>query len=251
MRAPDEKAACVAPAAVEEIHFPEEPAAAPIAEPVAPAAVGEIYFPETEANFRAPETYCPWNWTCPHLVNDLPAPKTLEIVNIQEPTTTAARPSVPAESENAYLARFLAPASRVGEFLQIDDAAAGAMWTASVAVQPALTPREFCICVRAKLAEWARVDDSRPGRRVRSLTGLLIRSMPNAVVGALYLQARAAAPAELARDCRQAREILAEPSSSPRDRAWAAAILAEADGHDTRRNVDEKTIAAIAARYLR
>jgi hypothetical protein len=57
----------------------------------------------------------------------------------------------------------------------------------------------------------------------------LMREMPAAVTGPLYVKAREQAAAELARDCRAAREILAAADSTPRDRAWARAMLAEAD----------------------
>jgi hypothetical protein len=187
----------------------------------------ETGFTFSETGFRPRETYCTWNWTCPHLINGLQAPKILDIVNIEEPTTTGARSPLPAETENAYLARFLQPATRIGETLQIDDDAAGRMWRESIARNVELTPREFVIIVRAKLAEWRRVDDSAPGMRVRSLTGLLVRSMPSAVVGALWLTAREQAPAELERDCHAARDILADETAAPRDRAWARAMLAE------------------------
>lgn len=231
VRAPELTAAYVTPAPVEEMHFPEPTAAAPIAEPIAepvPAPVEEMHFPEKEKDCRPRESYCPWNWTCPHLSSDLTPRKTLDFINIEEPTTTRAVRSS-GETENAYLARFSQPATRVGEFLQIDDAAAGRMWAECSAVNPALTPRTLGIVARMKLDEWRRVDDSRPGRRVRSLTGLLIRSMPNAVAGALYLQACELAPAELERDCATARAILAEPAAAPRDRAWARAVLIERD----------------------
>jgi hypothetical protein len=187
----------------------------------------ETGFNFAEAGFRPRETYCTWNWTCPHLVNDLQAPKILNSVDIEQSTTTGAAAPLPAESENAYLARYLEPSTRIGEMLEIDDAAAGRMWRESLAVCPTLTPREFVLIVRMKLREWQRVDDDRPGRRVRSLTGLLVRSMPNAVQGALYLSARDQAPAELVEDCRRARAILAG-DNAPRDRAWARAMLAEA-----------------------
>ena len=179
-----------------------------------------------EADYRKPETYCAWNWVCPYLSTDSPL-VSIETRNIEEPTTTGARSPLPAETENAYLARFLQPATRIGEALQIDDDAAGRMWRESIARNPELTPREFVIIVRAKLAEWRRVDDTAPGMRVRSLTGLLVRSMPSAVVGALWLAAREQAPADLERDCYAAREILAYADATPRDRAWARAMLAE------------------------
>lgn len=186
-------------------------------------------FPET--GFRPRETYCTWNWTCPHLSSDLPTPKILQISEIEEPTTTGG----PAELENAYLARFLAPVSRVAEFLKIDERLAGDMWAASVAVNPALTPREFVSIANMKLAEWRRIDDRRPGLKIKgTITGLLKASMPNAVCGALYMLAHEQAPAELARDCRNARDVLiAEPAAAPRDRGWARAMLAEA-GEDGR-----------------
>jgi hypothetical protein len=193
---------------------------APAASPLQLTAVAD------EANFKKPETYCPWNWACPHLSTTSPL-VSIETLKHKEPTTTGASRPAGSDTENAYLARFLQPATRVGEFLQIDDAAAGRMWAECAALNPELTPREFCIIVRAKLDEWRRVDDSRPGRRVRSITGLLIRSMPNAVVGALWLAAREQARAELDDDCREARRILAEPAAAPRDRAWARAILIE------------------------
>jgi hypothetical protein len=222
----------------------EPVAAAPVAEPApvnlpAPAASSlQLTAVAGEADFKKPETYCPWKWACPYLSTASPL-VSIETRNIEEPTTTGARLTgaerFAIESENAYLARFLQPATRVGEFLQIDDAAAGRMWAECAAVNPELTAREFCIVVRAKLAEWApaaagtqnlREPAGRPGLRVRSRTGLLMRSMPNAVVGALWLAARTAAPAELDADCRDARAILAEPAA-PRDRAWARAILIE------------------------
>jgi len=181
-----------------------------------------------EANCKKPETYCPWNWACPHLSTASPL-VSIETRNIKEPTTTGARSPLPAETENAYLARFLDPATRIGEALQIDDDAAGRMWRASIARNPELTPREFVLIVRMKLQEWRRVDDTSPGIRVRSLTGLLMRSMPSAVVGALHSLAREQAPADLERDCEAARAYLTYAVATPRDRAWARAILAEAE----------------------
>ena len=202
----------------------------------------ETGFTFSETGFRPRETYCTWNWTCPHLVNDLPAPKIVDCADII-PTTTAARLTgaerFAIESENAYLARFLQPATRIGELLKIDgmvidDALAGVMWAECSAVNPDLTPREFVSIANAKLAEWRpRPLDKRPGLRIKStITGTLRASMPNAVVGALYMLAREQAPSELARDCRDAREILAG-DASPRDRAWARAMLAEAGELET------------------
>ena len=210
------------------------PVAAPVQSTIAPAIEPTAAAPELklttvkpETDCRKPETYCTWNWVCPYLSSDSPL-VSIETKKHTEPTTTGARSPLPAETENAYLARFLDPATHIGEALQIDDDAAGRMWRESIARNAELTPREFVIIVRAKLAEWRRVDDSAPGMRVRSLTGLLVRSMPSAVVGALWLAAREQAPADLARDCAAARDILADGAASPRDRAWARAMLAEA-----------------------
>jgi hypothetical protein len=191
--------------------------AAPTAVPLNLASV------KTDADFKKPETYCPWNWTCPHLST------TSELVSIKAvkhnyTTTTAAR--APA-GENPYLARFTDPAALIGDALHIDDAAARRMWRESVAVNPAITPREFVLVAGMKLAEWRRVDDSRPGLKIRNVRGLLIRSMPNAVQGALYLAAHEQAPLDLARDVYQAREILAGDDPAQRDRAWALGILSE------------------------
>jgi hypothetical protein len=177
---------------------------------------------KTETNCKKPETYCPWDWTCPHLST------TSELVSIKAlkhnySTTTAAR----APAENPYLARFLEPHTRIAGELGIDDPAARRMWTESVAVNPALTPREFLLIVGMKLAEWRRVDDARPGRKIRSVVGSLIGSMPNAVQGALYLAAHEQAPLDLERDVYQARAILAGDDPAPRDRAWALGILSE------------------------
>jgi hypothetical protein len=230
-----ERAATISPAAAPSPLKLTAVAAAPVVEPAPvdlPAAAPsplKLTTVADEADCKKAETYCPWNWTCPHLSTASPL-VSIETRNIEEPTTTgASRPagSLRADAENAYLARFLQPATRVGQFLQFDDAAAGRVWAECSAVNPALTPRTLGIVARMKLAEWRRVDDSRPGRRVRSLTGLLIRSLPNAVVGALYLQACELAPAELDADCREARRILAEPAAAPRDRAWARAVLIE------------------------
>lgn len=187
-----------------------------------------------ETTFNSAETYCPWNWSCHHLSKDLPEPKITQIIKI-EPTTTAARRSGPAEIENAYLARFLQPASRVGELLKIDDQLAGSMWAACVAVNSALTPREFVSIANAKLASWGRIDDKRPGLTIKSsLTGLLKASMPNAVCGAWYMAAHEAAPAELESDCYKARHILASDGEySPWWRAWARAVLIEAGESET------------------
>jgi len=228
---------------VEEIHIPAT-TAAPIQ--VAPV-VGEIDIPESEKDFRPRETYCPWNWPCPHLSSELPDGRPSDLVNIEEPTTTGAgrpasceqRTAEAADLENAYLARFLQPATRIGELLKIDgmvidDALAGVMWADCSAVNPDLTPREFVSIANAKLAEWRpRPLDKRPGLRIKStITGTLKASMPNAVCGALYMVAREQAPAELARDCRDAREILVG-DASPRDRAWARAMLIEAGELET------------------
>ena len=101
------------------------------------------------------------------------------------------------------------------------------MWRESVAVNPAITPREFILVVHAKLQEWGRQCDDRPGRKIRSVVGMLIRSMPNAVQGALYLAAHEQAPQDLARDIREAQAILAADDPAPRDRAWALGILSE------------------------
>jgi hypothetical protein len=190
-----------------------------------PAAVTPLKLTSVadETNCKKPETYCPWNWVCPHLSVASPL-VSIETKKQTEPTTTGV---APAPDEIAYLARFLQPATRIGELLQIDDAAAGRMWRDSIARNPELTPREFVLIVRMKLQEWRRVDDARPGMRVRSVTSMLIGSMPNAVVGAFHLLAREQAPAELARDCEQARGILANDAAAPRDRAWARAVLAE------------------------
>ncbi len=246
LRAPQKSATFVA-AAVEEMHFP--PTSHPVEAPA--ASVGEMQFPEMEPKFRPRETYCPWNWTCPYLASNLPAPKTLDLVDIK-PTTTGARAS---GLENAYLARFLQPVTRIGELLKIDDALAGEMWTAASAKNPALTPRKFVSIAERKLDEWRpRPLDKYPGLKIKSsINGTLRASMPSAVCGALYMAAHEAAPAELERDCYKARAILDADVSetSPWSRAWAAAMLAEADGYDTRQNLDEEAIAAIAARYLR
>jgi hypothetical protein len=56
----------------------------------------------------------------------------------------------------------------------------------------------------------------------------LIREMPAAVTGPLYVKAREQARAELDDDCREARRILADADAAPRDRAWTRAMLAEA-----------------------
>ena len=80
---------------------------------------------------------------------------------------------------------------------------------------------------RGKLAEWNRTGDSRPGLKIRNLTGLLIKAMPNAVCGAPYFAARDEARRELARDRVVAAEILALAAAPARDRAWALAVLAE------------------------
>src|SRR4029450_3107003 len=113
---------------------------------------------KTEADFKKPETYCPWNWTCPHLStpSELVSIKALKH-NYSTPTGTHG----PA-SENPYLARFLQPATRIGDELKIDDAAAASMWNKCVAVNPALTPREFLLIVRMKLQEGGRIDEARP-----------------------------------------------------------------------------------------
>lgn len=189
-------------------------------------------------NFQKPATYCPWNWVCPHLSTASPL-VSIETKKHIEPTTTGAiapsetqeraRCLTPSPDEIPYLARFSQPASRIGEALQIDDDAAGRMWAECVARNARLTPREFVAIARMKMREWARVDDASPGMRVRNVTGLLIGSMPSAVVGALYLAAHEQAPAELARDVREARDVLADDAAAPRDRAWARAILAEAE----------------------
>jgi len=177
-----------------------------------------------ETNCKKPETYCPWNWTCPHLST------TSELVSIKalkhKYSTTTTGTHGPA-GQNPYLARFLQPSTRIGDELKIDDAAAARMWRESVAVNPALTPREFVLIVRMKMQEWTRSSDARPGRKIRSVVGMLIRSMPNAVQGALYLAAHEQAPHELQRDCNEARAILAGGEASPRERAWALGILSE------------------------
>jgi hypothetical protein len=215
-----------------------ETIAAPVAEPIAVQESLKLTTVKPEANFKKAETYCPWNWTCPHLSTASPL-VSIETKKHIEPTTTGAvigpaetqeraRCLTPSPDENPYLARFLQPATRIGEALQIDDDAAGRMWRESIARNAELTPREFIAIARMKMHEWRRVDDASPGMRVRNVTGLLMRSMPSAVVGALYLAAREQAPAELARDVREARDVFADDAASPRDRAWARAILAEA-----------------------
>jgi len=226
-----------------------ETIAAPVAEPLPVQESLKLTTVKPEANFKKAETYCPWNWACPHLSTTSPL-VSIEAKKHIEPTTTgalariaqherrtaitvsqspeSARCLTPSPDENPYLARFLQPATRIGEALQIDDDAAGRMWRESIARNAELTPREFVAIARMKMHEWRRVDDASPGMRVRTLTGLLIGSMPSAVVGALYLAAHEQAPAELARDVRDARDVLADPAASPRDRAWARAILAEA-----------------------
>ena len=198
-----------------------EPAAA-VAESAPASESLKLTSVEPEADCKKPETYCPWNWTCPHLST------TSELVSMKAvkhnySTTTAAH--APA-GENPYLARFLAPHTRIGDALEIDDAAAARMWRESVAVNPAITPREFVLVAGMKLQEWARTSDGRPGMRIRNVRGLLIRSMPNAVCGVLYLAAHEQAPAELARDRARALYILAG-EASPRERAWALGILSE------------------------
>ncbi len=57
----------------------------------------------------------------------------------------------------------------------------------------------------------------------------LMREMPDAVVAPLYLEAREQAARELERDVLKARAILAAPESTPYDRAWARAVLAECE----------------------
>jgi len=103
------------------------------------------------------------------------------------------------------------------------------MWAECRAVNPALTVREFLVLVALKLKEWSRHSDDLPGRRTTTVIGSLIKSMPNAVCGAVYRAARERAAAELARDVRDAEAIL-QGDSTAGDREWALGILAERDG---------------------
>ena len=194
----------------------------------------ETGFQDCETGFRGRGTFLIGS-------SELRTPKIVDCID-KEPTTTAAgrmsgmtantvHADKPAETENAYLARFLAPVSRVGEMLQIDDALAGEMWAACLAVDAELTPREFVWLAKAKLKSWERLDDKHPGLKIKSsVNGALKGSMPNAVRGAWLTAARTAAPAELERDCDQARHILAADAGeyTPWWRAWARAMLAEA-----------------------
>jgi len=199
-------------------------------------------------NFQKPATYCPWNWACPHLSTASPL-VSIEAKKHIEPTTTGAaigpaetqeraRCLTPSPDENPYLARFLQPESgdeqRIGDALTrsgvpCDLMAARRMWAECRAVNPALTVREFLVLVALKLNEWSRHSDDLPGRRTTTVIGSLIKSMPNAVCGAVYRAARERAAAELARDVRDAEAIL-QGDSTAGDREWALGILAERDG---------------------
>jgi hypothetical protein len=228
----------------------ERPAEAIISTTVPAEPLVKLTSLPTEPDCQKAETYCPWNWRCSHLSTGSGAvsieTEKHTITTTTEPTGDRAEREA-AALETAYLARFLQPASRIGEALGVDDEAAGRMWREASAVNCALTPRDFLSIGRMKENEWSRQSDNRPGLKVKSRVGLLVTSMPAAVQGALYMQAREQAADELASDLCEAREILAK--RPPRDRAWAMAILAEADGYDTRQTADGKTIAAIAARY--
>ena len=156
------------------------------------------------AAVRIPGTYCTWGWTCP-ILQGPPIPPT----------------------EKAYLARFLQPAIRIGELLGLEDSQAQRSWKNSLARQPDLTPRVFVMIARAKIRDWERQNDSRPGLRIRNVPELLVKSMPEAVASPRYLQACEQAPAELEHDCERARAILADRDSPAYERAWARAVLAE------------------------
>jgi hypothetical protein len=57
----------------------------------------EMHFPQEEIQFSARETYCPWNWSCPLLSNELARPKNLESFrNQQESCSTSSNVEVPA-----------------------------------------------------------------------------------------------------------------------------------------------------------
>jgi hypothetical protein len=184
----------------------------------------ETGFNWSDAGFRPRETYCTWNWTCPHLSSELAAPKMLDLVDIN-PTTTAAH--APA-GENPYLARFLEPSTRIADAIdKCDDPAAARMWRECLAVNPALTPREFLLIADMKLDEGRRQSDDRPGIKIRSVVAYLIGSMASAVQGPLYFAAHEKAPHDLARDVYRAHAILARDDAAPEDRAWALGILSE------------------------
>lgn len=224
-----------------------ETIAAPVAEPLPVQESLKLTTVKPEANFKKAETYCPWNWTCPHLSTASPL-VSIETKKHIEPTTTGAiaasetqdraRCLTPSPDENPYLARFLQPESgdeqRIGDALTrsgvpCDLMAARRMWAECRAVNPALTVREFLVLVALKLKEWSRHSDDLPGRRTTTVIGSLIKSMPNAVCGAVYRAARERAAAELARDVRDAEAIL-QGDSTAGDREWALGILAERDG---------------------
>ena len=46
-------------------------------------AESEMDFTSVETDCRKPETYCPWNWPCPHLSNDLVDLKKVELIELK------------------------------------------------------------------------------------------------------------------------------------------------------------------------